>query len=95
VDVAATHHSQNGQIALFMLNRDLESERELVLEFREPTPSRVLHCETLTGTDLKAANTFEQPKRVVPQTLPAPNVGARMSFKLPARSYSIVHFSAA
>lgn len=31
-----------------MLNRDLESERELVLEWLDPTPTRVLVSETLT-----------------------------------------------
>ena len=29
---------QNGQVCLLMLNRDLASERELVLDWRDPTP---------------------------------------------------------
>jgi hypothetical protein len=58
-----------------MLNRDLEAERELVLEWRDATPTRVLVCDTLTGTDLKAFNTFEQPTRVAPQRLEAPAAG--------------------
>ena len=41
-----------------MLNRDLDGERELVLEWGDATPTRVLACETLTGTDLKAFNTL-------------------------------------
>ena len=45
---------------LFALNRDLESERELVLKWQDPA-HRVLDCKTLTGSDLKAANTFERP----------------------------------
>ena len=76
-----------------MLNRDLEAERELVLEWRDPTPTRVLACETLTGPDLKAFNTFEQPQRVVPRALEPPAAGARMTFKLPARSYSVAHIA--
>ena len=60
-----------------MLNRDLEAERELVLEWRDPTPTRVLACETLTGPDLKAFNTFEQPKLVVPRPLDPPSPGRR------------------
>jgi alpha-N-arabinofuranosidase len=62
VDVAATIDAPNGRVAMFMLNRDLDSERELVLDWRESAPARVLACETLTGPDLKAANSFEQPK---------------------------------
>jgi alpha-N-arabinofuranosidase len=93
VDVVATINPQNGQACVLMLNRDLESERELVLEWRDPTPTRVLACETLTGPDLKVFNTFEQPQRVVPRALEPPAVGSRMAFKLPARSYSVAHIA--
>jgi alpha-N-arabinofuranosidase len=89
VDVVATLDSQNGQACVLMLNRDLDGEREIALEWRDITPTRVLACETLTGQDLKAFNTFEQPKRVVPQRLDAPAAGARMTFKLPPRSYTV------
>jgi alpha-L-arabinofuranosidase len=63
------------------------------IDWRDLTPTRVLACQTLTGRDLKAINTFEQPKNVVPQTLEAPNVGAKMNFRLPARSYSVAHIA--
>jgi alpha-L-arabinofuranosidase len=72
-----------------MLNRDLDSERELTLDWREPTPIRVLACETLTGPDLKAANSFERPMAVAPRPLDSPKAGSRMTFKLPPRSYSV------
>jgi alpha-N-arabinofuranosidase len=93
VDVAATLDPQNGQACVLMLNRDLESERELVLEWHDVTPARVVACETLTGPDLKAFNTFEQPQRVAPRALEPPRAGARMAFKLPARSYSVAHLA--
>jgi alpha-N-arabinofuranosidase len=93
VDVVATLDAQNGQACLLMLNRDLDGERELALEWRDVTPSRVLVCETLTGPDLKAFNTFEQPGRVAPQRLEAPAAGARMTFKLPPRSYSVAQLA--
>jgi alpha-N-arabinofuranosidase len=93
LDVVATMDSRNGEISLFMLNRDLESERELVVEWRDPTPAKVLACQTLTGSDLKAYNTFERPKQVAPQTLDPPQAGPRMTFKLPARSYSVAHIA--
>jgi alpha-N-arabinofuranosidase len=75
------------------LRRDLDGEREVVLEWGEVTPTRVLACETLTGPDLKAFNTFEQPRRVAPQRLEAPAPGARMTFKLPPRSYTVAQFA--
>jgi len=93
LDVVATINPPDGKVCVLMLNRDLESERELVLEWRDPMPTRVLACETLTGSDLKAVNTFEQPKLVVPKPLQAPSAGSKMTFKLPPRSYSVVQFA--
>jgi alpha-N-arabinofuranosidase len=93
LDVAATFDPQTGQAAVFMLNRDLDAERELVLEWRDPTPTRVLTCQTLTGTDLKAFNTFDQPQLVAPRALDAPAAAAGMTFKLPPRSYTVAHIA--
>jgi alpha-N-arabinofuranosidase len=93
VDVVVTLNPRDGQACALMLNRDLDSERELELDWRSATPTRVLACETLTGTDLKAFNTFEQPKQVAPRALDAPKPGARMTFKLPARSYTVAHLA--
>ena len=55
-----------------MLNRDLENEQELELNWHDLTPSRVIGFETITGNDLKALNTFADPKKVVPQTVAEP-----------------------
>ncbi|PYQ55398.1 MAG: alpha-N-arabinofuranosidase [Acidobacteria bacterium] len=93
VDVAATLDPASGQLCLLMLNRDLEGDRELVLDCRDLTPTRVLASETLTGADLKAANTFERPSLVAPRPLEAPRPASSMTFKLPARSYSVAHIA--
>src|SRR4029077_7537419 len=69
VDVVATLNPENGEACVLMLNRDVDAEREVLLDWRDKTPARVLACETLTGTDLKAFNTFEQAQRVVPRNL--------------------------
>ena len=93
IDVTATSDQQNNQVCVFMLNRDLEAERELVLDWRDVTPSRVLACETLTGPDLKAINTFASPTKVASRPLDTPKVGATMTFKLPARSYTVAQIA--
>jgi alpha-L-arabinofuranosidase len=93
VDVVATHDAPNGQASVLMLNRDLEGERELVVEWKDMTPTRVLACETLTGPDLKAFNTFDEPTRVAPQRLEPPAPGTRMTFKLAPRSYTVAHIA--
>lgn len=93
LDVAATFNPADGRASLFILNRDLQDERELVVDWRNPVPAKVLVCETLTGPDLKAFNTFERPGVVVPRPLPAPAAGGSMTFKLPPRSYTVVHLT--
>ena len=91
VDLVATIDEPAKQAVVLLLNRDLEGEREVVLEWADVVPSRVLACETLTGTDLKAFNTFDEPRRVVPQPLAAPAPGTRMTIRLPPRSYTALH----
>ncbi len=93
LDVVATYDAKAKRIAVFALNRDLGSERELALTFEDVAPSRVLACETITGPDLKAFNTFESPNKVVTTKLDAGKAGAKMSVKLPARSYTVVHLA--
>jgi alpha-L-arabinofuranosidase len=93
VDIVATLNLGNGEACVLMLNRDLDAEREVILNWRETTPTRVLACETLTGSDLKAFNTFEQPQRVVPRPLEPPKPGSQMAMKLPPRSYTVMHLA--
>jgi len=93
VDVAATLDPSSRQAAVLMLNRDTTGEREVVLDWKDPTPTRVVACQTLTGPDLKAFNTFEQPKQVVPRALDAPQAASRMTFKLPPQSYTVAQIA--
>jgi len=95
VDVAITYDRERNEAAVFMLNRDLTGEREITLDWENPTPTRVLACETLTGPDLKAVNTFEAPNRVQPEPLDAPRAGRSMTFRLPRASYTFAHLSTA
>ena len=93
LDVVATLDESAGQAAVLMLNRDLAAARDIVLEWGDVAPTRVLACETLTGPDLKAVNTFADPRRVAPQPLDPPAAGARMTFNLPPRSYTVAHLA--
>ncbi len=93
LDVAVTLDDRHGQAAVFVLNRDLDGERELLLDWLDPEPRRVLACETLTGDDLKAVNTFEAPNRVAPRPLDAPEPGRTMTLKLPPASYTVLNLA--
>ena len=90
VDVAATIDMESKTSALFLFNRNLEKPQDVEVIWRDATPSAVKQFLTITGPDLKAGNTFADPKRVTPQALENPKAGARMTLQLPARSYSVL-----
>ncbi|MGD0225782.1 MAG: alpha-N-arabinofuranosidase [Terriglobia bacterium] len=91
LDLAGTIDAQSNSVSLFILNRDLETARDLTVSWHEVVPRRVNTCHVLTGSDLKAVNAFTDPKRVAPQNLEAPAAGAEMKFQLPPRSYTLVN----
>jgi alpha-N-arabinofuranosidase len=94
VDVAGTHQADTGKAALFLLNRDLAKPHtvEIIWEGSAPHAGDAI---VLTGSDLKASNTFEAPSRVVPQKAEKPSsAGAHTTFELPPRSYTVVQWSA-
>lgn len=94
VDVAGTHKAEDGRTALFLLNRDLAKSHEvqIVWEGNSPRPFETL---VLTGSDLKAANTFESPSRVAPQKGEQPSTtGGRSTLELPPRSYTVMSWNA-
>jgi alpha-N-arabinofuranosidase len=90
LDVSATHDPANGNCSILILNRDLDKDREVEIEFRDMTPTKVLAAKTLTGKNLQAANTFAKPANIVGQDFDAPSAASKMTVKLPARSYSVL-----
>jgi alpha-L-arabinofuranosidase len=93
VDAAATHQADTGKIALFLLNRDLAKPHTVEIVWEGSSPS-VGDAVVLTGSDLKATNTFDAPARVTPQKAEKPSTaGGRTTFQLPPRSYTFVQWS--
>jgi alpha-L-arabinofuranosidase len=60
--------------------------------WREALPERVLFSQVLTGADLKACNSFEDPKKVAPQPFEPPKSGTKTEIQVPARSYTVIQF---
>ncbi|HKW35640.1 MAG TPA: alpha-N-arabinofuranosidase [Candidatus Acidoferrum sp.] len=95
VDAAGTLNAQDGRVTLFVLNRDLAKPHTVEINWQDKTPGQVLVSTVLTGTDLKASNTFEAPQKVVPQTFTKPATSnGRTKFEMPARSYAAIQWSA-
>ena len=95
IDGAVTFDGATGQYCVLLLNRDLMQPREITLVFRDNAPTRTLRFDTLTGTDLKAVNTFADPGKVKPATFESPRPSGRIVLQLPARSYSRLLLQAA
>jgi alpha-N-arabinofuranosidase len=93
LDAAGTINPQDGKVSVFVLNRDLNKARTIEINWQDKAPSQVLTSTTLTGSDVKAVNSFDAPKRVVPQGLDKPSTaGGRTKFEVPARSYSVIQW---
>lgn len=95
VDVAGTLSLEDGKVSLFILNRDLTKAQTVEINWQDRTPGKVLNSTVLTGSDLKAFNSFEAPQRVAPQ--PADKIttsGGRTKFEVPARSYTVIQWAA-
>jgi alpha-L-arabinofuranosidase len=75
LDVVGTFDPVTKTAVLLVLNRDLEKPRELQIDWHEVTPTKVNSCEVLTGPDLKAVNTFNDPKKVLPPATRSPEGG--------------------
>ncbi|HEX3891636.1 MAG TPA: alpha-N-arabinofuranosidase [Terracidiphilus sp.] len=93
LDITASYETEKKTATLFVLNRDLNKARDLEIKWHDLTPTAVTEFVTLTGSDLKALNTFADPKKVVPQALEKPKVGSTMTVQVPPRSYSVLSLS--
>ena len=94
LDVVATFSKEEGGVTLFILNRDLAGSREIEVVWEDAAPARAVSAMVLTGSDLKAFNSFDAPKRVVPADLAKPVTSTgHTKFEVPPRSYSVVQWS--
>jgi alpha-L-arabinofuranosidase len=94
LDVVGTK-ADDGTVSLFILNRDLSKDHSVEVNWEDQAPGPVLTSLVLTGDDLKAFNSFEAPRRVIPRELEKPATsGVRTRFEVPARSYAIVQWGA-
>jgi alpha-N-arabinofuranosidase len=93
LDIVATYAQDSGEVALFVLNRDLAKGHEVEVVWQDAAPGAVTGATVLTGTDLKAFNGFDAPQKVVPQDFPKPATNKNVTrFEVPARSYTVVRW---
>ena len=94
LDIVATN-ADDGTVSLFILNRDLAKARTVEVNWQDRSPGPVLTALTLTGDDLKASNSFEASRKVIPQEMSKPaGANGRTRWEVPARSYTVVQWGA-
>lgn len=94
LDVTGTFSKETGNVALFILNRDLAKARQLDVTWQDGAPGRLLTSQVLTGNDLKAFNSFDAPERIIPQDLPKPvTSNGHTKFEVPPHSYTVVQWA--
>jgi alpha-N-arabinofuranosidase len=94
LDITGTFSKENGNVSLFILNRDLVKAHEIDVSWEDTSPARVLSSVALTGNDLKAFNSFENPRGIVPQDLGKPvTTSGSTKFEVPPRSYTAIQWA--
>ena len=70
LDVSASYDAEDGQCAVFLVNRSQSDPLPAELTWQGTAPKAVTAIYQLTGADPKAANTFAQPNAVTPTQRP-------------------------
>jgi alpha-L-arabinofuranosidase len=91
VDGIATHDSDQGATAVFLVNRSLSEAVTVEIDASRLAVSHVVSATTMHDADIHASNTLDAPDRVTP----TPNDTARIengsvSITLPAVSWTAV-----
>ena len=95
LDTVATVDKSNGNVASFILNRDLTKSHTVEINWQDRAPGKVQAANILTGNDLKASNSFEAPTKVAPRAFDKPTTsGGKTKFEVPPRSYTVIQWSA-
>jgi alpha-N-arabinofuranosidase len=89
VDAVATHDPETGEVAVFLVNRDIGRPITVTIEGSGFGELSVLESHTLHDDDVYASNTLTDPTRVTPQENKSVRVeGSTLTVELPAVSWT-------
>ncbi|HSN10631.1 MAG TPA: alpha-N-arabinofuranosidase [Propionibacteriaceae bacterium] len=91
VDAVATHDASGGTTSVFLVNRSLDDEAEVVVDVAALGGVRVASAQSLYDEDLHAANTLADQDRVSLRSTPTCELsGGRLRVVLPPVSWTAV-----
>lgn len=88
LDAVAVKNDEKGELTLFVLNRNLEDSITADIAFENLATEKSVEQITLSGFDLKAVNTSEQPDAVTPSS----SIVEGPAFTFPAASWNVLRF---
>ena len=90
LDVSASL-AEDGSLAVFVVNRSLTEATALDIRLTDAKVTELLGVDVLSGSDPKAANTWEQPNLVVPMPGTARLMeGGGVSLTVPALGFAVL-----
>jgi alpha-L-arabinofuranosidase len=91
LDVSASYDEANKTQAVFIVNRSQTESLPVELHWQDQTPKRFGAVQQISGTDPKAANSFDNPNVVGVVTIAAPEInGSAATFVLPPLSFTAI-----
>lgn len=91
LDASASYDAAGGRSAVFLVNRSQTDPLATEVIWHSGAPRQIAAIHQFTGTDPKAANTFEQPNVILPITLAgAPVVERTVRLNLPPLSFTVL-----
>lgn len=88
---AITASPEGDGMSAFLLNRHLTENVEASLDLRSFSANGAYEWTSLSGHDLKAANTMTSPRNVVPDMRPGGRIaGGKLKLELPAASWNCI-----
>jgi alpha-N-arabinofuranosidase len=93
LDVLATRRSSDGDIVLFIVNRDANKAIPASIRFKDFTPAGRVEVQTLNAEAISTQNDEEHPDRVRPVSSTLTLSGAELHYAFPVHSLSVLTFA--
>jgi alpha-N-arabinofuranosidase len=91
LDVSASYDAESGEGAIFIVNRSQSETVATDFLWQDGKSVAVGHAWQLAGTDVKAANTWDEPNRITAQAVSAPMVNdGKATLVLPPLSFTVL-----
>lgn len=91
LDVSASHDPETGQQALFVVNRSQTEALNTEFVWQGDAPHATQEIWQLAGSDLKMANSYEEPDRLVArQVTVAPLQNGKLNISVPPLSFTAI-----